>query len=54
MNETMCTVKGTCDGNLGNICVLAVGNLYQLPPIEQSPVQLNAQTEKQTNSYYLK
>ena len=27
MNETMSTVKGTCDGNWGNICVLAVGDL---------------------------
>ena len=33
MNQTMCTLKGTTDGNWGDICVLAVGNLYQLPPV---------------------
>ena len=38
--ETMCMVKGTCDGNWGNICVLAVGDLYQLPPVAQSPVYM--------------
>ena len=38
MNETMCTVKGTCDSNWGNICVLAVGDLYQLPHVAQSSV----------------
>ena len=26
MNHTMCTLKGTTDGNWGDICVLAVGN----------------------------
>ena len=25
MNQTMCTLKGTTDGNWGDICVLAVG-----------------------------
>ena len=33
MNEIMCTLKGTTDGNWGDICVLAVGDLYQLPPV---------------------
>ena len=28
MNEIMCTLKGTTDGNWGDICVLAVGDLY--------------------------
>ena len=28
MNQTMCILKGTTDGNWGDICVLAVGNLY--------------------------
>ena len=35
MNQTMCTLKGTTDGNWGDICVLAVGDLYQLPPVGQ-------------------
>ena len=29
MNETMSIVKGTCDSNWGDICVLAVGDLVQ-------------------------
>ena len=32
MNQTMCTLKGTTDGNWENICVLVVGDLYQLLP----------------------
>ena len=43
MDETICTVKGTCDGNWGNICVLAVGDLYQLPPVARSPVHMTPQ-----------
>ena len=40
----LCMVKGTCDGNWGNICVLAVCDIYQLPPIGQSPVYMDQQT----------
>ena len=36
MNQTMCAMKGTTDGNWGDICVLAVGDLYQLPPVGES------------------
>ena len=43
MNQTMCTLKGTTDGNLGDICVLAVGNLYQLPPVGQCPIYISPQ-----------
>ena len=32
MNEIMCTLKGTTDGNWGDICVLAVGDLYSTAP----------------------
>ena len=32
MNEMMCHVKGTSKGDWGGICVIAVGDLYQLPP----------------------
>ena len=38
MNQTMCTLKGTTDGNWGDMCVLAVGDLYQLPPVGQYPI----------------
>ena len=33
MKETMSIVKGTCDGNWGDMCILAVGQ----PPIYISP-----------------
>ena len=36
--HTMCALKGTTDGNWGDICVLAVGDLYQLPPVCQCPI----------------
>ena len=38
MNQTICSIKGSHDGNWGNICVLAVGDLYQLPPVAQQPI----------------
>ena len=44
MNETMSIVKGTCDGNWGGICVLAVVELYQLPPVGQSPIYISPHT----------
>ena len=28
MNQTMCTLKGTTDGNWGDICILAVGDVH--------------------------
>ena len=43
MNQTMCTLKGTTDGNWGDIYVLAVGNLYQLPPVGQCPIYMYPQ-----------
>ena len=43
MNQTMCTLKGTTDDNWGDICVLAVGDLYQLPPVGQCPIYISPQ-----------
>ena len=43
MNQTMCALKGITDGNWGDICVLAVGNLYQLPPVGQCPIYMSPQ-----------
>ena len=40
----MCTLKGTTDGNWGYICVIAVGDLYQLPPVGQCPIYMSRQT----------
>ena len=28
VNQTMCALRGTADGSWGDICVLAVGDLY--------------------------
>ena len=44
MNQTMCALKGTTDGNWGDICVLAVGDLYQLSPVGQCPIYMSPQT----------
>ena len=44
MNETMSIVKGTCNSNWGDICVLAVGDLYQLPPVGQCPIYISPHT----------
>ena len=44
MNQTVHALKGTTDGNWGDICVLAVGGLYQLPPVGQCPIYMSPQT----------
>ena len=43
MNRTMCTLEGTTDGNWRDICVLAVGNLHQLPPVDQCLIYMSPQ-----------
>ena len=43
MNQIMCIMKGTTDGNWGDICVLAVGDLYPLPPVGQCPIYMSPQ-----------
>ena len=40
----MCALKDIIDGNWGEICVLAVGDLYQLPPVGQCPTYMSPQT----------
>ena len=32
MNEAVCGIKGSVNGDWAGICLLAVGDLYQLPP----------------------
>ena len=44
MNHIMCSLKGKTDGNWGDICVLAVGDLYQLPPVAHCPIYMSPQT----------
>ena len=41
MNQVMCALKGTTEGE---ICVLAVGDLYQLLPVGQCPIYMSPQT----------
>ena len=41
MNQS--TLKGTTDGNWGDICVRAVGDLYQLPSVGQCPIYMSPQ-----------
>ena len=43
MNQIMYTLKGTTDGNWGDICVLAADDLYQLPPVSQCPIYMSPQ-----------
>ena len=41
MNEVVTSVKGMTGGNWGNICMLAVGDLFQLPPVASVPVYVS-------------
>ena len=43
MNQTMYKLRGTTDGNWGDICLLAVCNLYQVPPVGQCPIYMSPQ-----------
>ena len=47
----MCAIKGTTDGDCGNICVLAVGDLYQLPPVGQHPIYMAPQIINTFNDF---
>jgi len=40
IHKRLCEIKGSTDDNIlfGNVCILAVGDLYQLPPVLQSHV----------------
>ena len=49
MDQTMCTLKGTTDGHWGDICVLAVGDLYQLPLVGQCTIYMSPQTVHMLN-----
>ena len=51
MNQTICMIKGTHDGNWGNVCVLVVGDLYQLSPVVQFPIYMPPHTVKTLNDF---
>ena len=54
MNQTMCALKCKTDGNWGDICVLAVGDLYQLPSVGQCPIYMSPQTVHTLNDIFPK
>ena len=43
--------KGTSDGNWGNICVLAVRDLYQLPSVAQCSVYMQPHNIHSLNDF---
>ena len=51
MNEMMCHVKGTSKGDWGGICVIAVGDLYQLPPIGECPIYTTLKNINSLNDF---
>ena len=51
MNWTICSIKGSHDANWGNICVLAVADLYQLPPAGQWPIYMSPQKINSVNDF---
>ena len=51
MNQTISSIKGSNDANWGNICVLAVGDLYQLPPVGQQPIYMLPQKINCLNNF---
>ena len=51
MNQTLCTIEGTAHAEWGNICVLAVGDLYQLPPVGQCPIYMPPNTINTLNDF---
>ena len=49
MNEVVTSIKRSVGGNWGGICVLAVGDLYQLPPVAAAPIYLSPRNVKNLN-----
>ena len=46
INQTICMIEGTHDGNWGNIYVLVIVDLYQLSPVVQPPICMPRHTVK--------
>ena len=51
MNQTVCDIKATTDANWHGICVLAVEDFYQLPPVGQSPVYMSHHNVQSLNDF---
>ena len=43
VKQTVCALKSTTDENWGDTCILAVGNLYQLPAVGQCTIYMSPQ-----------
>ena len=51
MNEMMCCAKGTSKGDGGGICVIAVGDLYQLSPVGECPIYTTPKNSNSLNDF---
>ena len=51
INRTMCHVKGTTNADWGAVCVIAVGDLYQLPPVGECPIYSNPMNVSTLNDF---
>ena len=49
MNQVVTCIKGSSGANWGNICVLTVGDLFQLPPVASAPVYMSPRNIKTLN-----
>ena len=51
MNQTMCHVKGTMNADWRGVCVIAVGDLYQLPPVGECPIYSSPKNVNTLNDF---
>ena len=49
MNQVVTSIKGLTGENWGNICVLTVGDLFQLPPVASAPIYMPPRNVKSLN-----
>ena len=49
MNEVISSIKRTANGDWGGICVLVVGDLFQLPPVASTPVYMAPKNPRTLN-----
>ena len=49
MNEVICSIKRSVTGDWGGICVLVVGDLFQLPPVAAAPVYMAPRSARTLN-----
>ena len=49
MNEVISSIKRSANGDWGGICVLVVGDLFQLPPVASAPVYMAPKNPRTLN-----